>query len=72
MNPFSKVIGVIAALAAIFTAADHTALVNTFGATATGVILSVCTLVTLFSHAINGNGPATPAENTPANQPKAP
>lgn len=71
MNPFSKIIGVIAAIAGILAAADHTALVNVFGATVTGVLLSVCTLIVLFSHSLNGNGPATPAANVashPSNQ----
>ena len=60
MSPFSKLIGVFAALATIIGAADHTALVSLFGATGAGVALSVCALVTLLSHSLTGNGAAVP------------
>lgn len=66
MAPFSKIIGVLAGIAGIISGIDHAALTAAIGATLTNAILAACVLIVALSHALNGNGPATPAQNTPA------
>lgn len=57
MKPFPKLVGILAAVAAIILAAEPAALTALLGAASANVLLAVCAVVITFSHSITGTGP---------------
>lgn len=68
MSPLPKIVGYLAALAAIVVAADHAALVSLLGEALTNIIVSVAVVIVGLAHSFTGTGGTAPTTDPTANK----